>query len=74
VDVVLQHLAESLAFYGDRNGLRIFRKHLAAYVDEAATPSDPEARLEARRRLCRMDDPREVERGLSDLWRTEPAG
>lgn len=73
LEVVLQHLAESLAFYGDRTGLRIFRKHLAAYVDEAATPADPEARLEARRRLCRMDDPREVERGLSELWRMESA-
>jgi tRNA-dihydrouridine synthase len=71
--VVLQHLAESLAFYGDRNGLRIFRKHLAAYVDEAATPADPEMRLEARRRLCRMENPREVECGLSELWRMEAA-
>jgi nifR3 family TIM-barrel protein len=69
--VVLEHFAESLAFYGDRNGVRIFRKHLAAYVDEAATPADPEVRLEARRRLCRMEDPREIERGLTELWRTE---
>jgi len=28
-------------------------------------------RLEARRRLCRMEDPREIERGLAELWRTE---
>jgi nifR3 family TIM-barrel protein len=69
--VVLEHFAESLAFYGDRNGVRIFRKHLAAYVDEAATPADPVVRLEARRRLCRMDDPREIERGLTELWRME---
>jgi len=73
LDVVLQHLAESLAFYGDRNGLRIFRKHLAAYVDEAAAPADPEVRLEARRRLCRMEDPREVETGLVELWGKEAA-
>ena len=73
LEVVLQHLAESLAFYGDRNGLRIFRKHLAAYVDEAATPEEPAVRLEARRRLCRMEDPREVERGLAELWRMEAA-
>ena len=71
--VVLEHFAESLAFYGDRNGVRIFRKHLAAYVDEAATPADPEVRLEARRRLCRMEDPREIERGLTELWRMEAA-
>ena len=71
--VVLEHFAESLAFYGDRNGVRIFRKHLAAYVDEAATPTDPVVRLEARRRLCRMEDPREIERGLTELWRMEVA-
>lgn len=71
--VVLDHLAESLSFYGERTGLRVFRKHLSAYVDEAATPDDPEVRLEARRRLCRMDDPREVERGLTELWRREAA-
>ncbi|MCA3709838.1 MAG: tRNA dihydrouridine synthase DusB, partial [Phenylobacterium sp.] len=52
-------------------GLRVFRKHLSAYVDEAATPDNPEVRLEARRRLCRMDDPLEVERGLTELWRRE---
>lgn len=71
--VVLDHLSESLSFYGDRTGLRVFRKHLSAYVDEAATPADPMARLEARRRLCRMDDPREVERGLTELWKMEAA-
>jgi nifR3 family TIM-barrel protein len=71
--VVLDHLSESLSFYGDRTGLRVFRKHLSAYVDEAATPADPMVRLEARRRLCRMDDPREVERGLTELWMMEAA-
>lgn len=71
--VVLDHLAETLSFYGERTGLRVFRKHLSAYVDEAATPDNPEVRLEARRRLCRMDDPREVERGLTELWRREAA-
>jgi tRNA-dihydrouridine synthase len=71
--VVLDHLAESLSFYGDRTGLKVFRKHLSAYVDEAATPADPMVRLEARRRLCRLDDPREVERGLTELWKMEAA-
>jgi nifR3 family TIM-barrel protein len=71
--VVLDHLSESLSFYGDRTGLRVFRKHLSAYVDEAATPADPMVRLEARRRLCRMDDPREVVRGLTELWMMEAA-
>lgn len=73
LEVVLQHLSETLDFYGDRTGLRIFRKHLAAYVEEAATPADPALRAEARRRLCRMETPREVEAGLRELWREELA-
>lgn len=73
LEVVLQHLSETLAFYGDRTGLRIFRKHLAAYVEEAATPADPAGRAEARRRLCRMETPREVEAGLRELWRGDLA-
>ena len=57
-------------FYGDRLGLRIFRKHLAAYIENAPWPADPQARREARSALCRLEDAQSVERGLSALWRT----
>jgi tRNA-dihydrouridine synthase len=66
--IALDHLRESLAFYGDRLGLRIFRKHLAAYVDNAPWPMQAEARRRARSALCRMEDPAEVERSLIELW------
>lgn len=67
--VVLDHFHDSLNFYGDRLGLRTFRKHLAAYVDNAPWPMQAEARQSARRALCRLEEPSEVEGGLIALWR-----
>lgn len=69
LSIALDHFRDSLSFYGDRLGLRIFRKHLAAYVEKAPWPASAEVRREARSTLCRMDDPLEVEAGLIALWR-----
>ena len=69
--IALDHFRDSLAFYGDRLGLRIFRKHLAAYIDQAPWPASAEARRAARSELCRLEDPRGVEAGLTALW-TDP--
>jgi nifR3 family TIM-barrel protein len=68
LEIALDHFRDSLTFYGDRLGLRIFRKHLAAYVEQAPWPASPEARRQARSTLCRLDDPAAVERGLAALW------
>lgn len=68
LDIALSHLRESLEFYGERLGLRIFRKHLAAYIESAPWPADPQARREARAALCRLEDARSVEGGLRALW------
>lgn len=69
LDIVLSHLHDSLTFYGERLGLRIFRKHLAAYIEQAPWPADPEVRRQARSSLCRLDDPGAVDLALSMLWR-----
>jgi tRNA-dihydrouridine synthase B len=66
--IALGHLRDTLRFYGDRLGLRIFRKHLAAYIENAPWPASPQARREARSRLCRLEEAAEVERELSALW------
>ena len=66
--IAAEHLRDSIAFYGERLGLRIFRKHLAAYVENAPWPADPAARRAARGELCRLEDARAVERGLAALW------
>jgi nifR3 family TIM-barrel protein len=66
--IAIDHFRDALGFYGERLGLRVFRKHLAAYIEQAPWPADAEARRAARSRLCRLEDPREVERALTELW------
>jgi nifR3 family TIM-barrel protein len=65
--IVLRHLAASVAFHGPHHGVRLFRKHLAAYVDHGPAPADG-LRRDARARLCRLEDAADVAAGLSDLW------
>ena len=66
--IVLDHFAETLRFYGDRLGLRIFRKHLGWYVEQAPWPASAAARRAAKSALCRVEVAQEVERGLAALW------
>jgi nifR3 family TIM-barrel protein len=68
LEIALTHFRDSLAFYGDKLGLKIFRKHLGWYVERAPWPETPEARRAAKARLCRLEQPAEVEAGLSELW------
>jgi nifR3 family TIM-barrel protein len=66
--VALEHLADSLRFYGDALGLKIFRKHLGWYVEQAPCPASPDERRAARGALCRMESAADVERALTKLW------
>jgi len=68
--IVIEHLRASVAFYGLPLGLKMFRKHLGWYVEQAPWPEDPLERRAAKSRLCRLEDPHEVERDLAVLWRT----
>jgi nifR3 family TIM-barrel protein len=69
--IVLEHLRDSLNFYGDAWGLKIFRKHLGWYVEKAPAPLCAQARRAAKSRLCQMQSAREVEAALADLWRAD---
>jgi len=66
--IVLDHFEASLAFYGEQLGLRVFRKHLAWYVEQAPWPAAAADRRAARAALCRLDDPAQVRSGLGRLW------
>jgi len=66
--IVAGQLEASLAFYGDRLGVRMFRKHLAAYVEQAPWPARTEERRAARGALCRLDSPAEIRSALAKLW------
>ncbi len=64
-DLVREHLAAMLSFYGAASGLRQARKHIGWYLDRAAplAPSGSAARTE----LLRLVDPVELDRRLGTL-------
>jgi nifR3 family TIM-barrel protein len=66
--IALEHFTDTLRFYGDALGLKIFRKHLGWYVEQALYPADPAQRRAARARLCQIDSTRGVESALTALW------
>lgn len=66
--IVIEHLRASAAFYGLPLGLKMFRKHLGWYIEQAPWPADPLERRAAKARLCRLETPEEVEAALTDLW------
>jgi nifR3 family TIM-barrel protein len=70
--IALEHFRDSLRFYGDALGLKVFRKHLGWYVETAPWPACRQARRAAKARLCRLDRPAEVEIALADLWLADP--
>jgi tRNA-dihydrouridine synthase B len=67
--IALDHFTDSLRFYGDTLGLKVFRKHLGWYVENASWPACPSARRAAKSRLCRLENPRAIETALTELWR-----
>ncbi|HWA04559.1 MAG TPA: tRNA dihydrouridine synthase DusB [Rhizomicrobium sp.] len=67
--IALDHFRDTLAFYGDAHGLRVFRKHLGSYVENAPRPAGREDRRAAKAALCRLAEPRAVESALVALWR-----
>jgi len=66
--IVLEHFTDTLRFYGDALGLKIFRKHLGWYVEQAFCPADPVLRRATKARLCQIDNPAGVESALTELW------
>ena len=64
LDVLLEHMDTSLSFYGDNLGLRMFKKHLGAYVEASPHHPDAAVRRQDKGRICRLDDPRAIEAEL----------
>ena len=74
-DIILEHLARSLKFYGDVLGLKVFRKHLGWYVENAPLSlfgGDAHVRRREKSRLCQIDSPATLEADLSKLWAAGP--
>lgn len=66
--IALTHFRDTLCFYGDALGLKVFRKHLAWYVEQALLPADASERRAVRARLCQIDNANGVESALTTLW------
>jgi len=66
--IILQHLARAVDFYGESVGVRVFRKHLAAYIDKCPRSASTETKRNARAHLCRLETARDIEAGLVALW------
>lgn len=69
--IVIDHFRQALDFYGERLGLKMFRKHLGWYIEQAPWPDDAAERRAAKARLCRLETAGEVEAALAELWRPE---
>ncbi len=69
LESILDHFLDALRFYGDRHGVRTFRKHLAKYVaycDETISESE---RRSAASAMCRLESPHDIERAVTEFWR-----
>src|ERR1700722_20061646 len=68
LEIALDHLRDTLSFYGDEHGLRIFRKHLGWYIEAAGIPFCRDARRVIRSELCRLTTGADVQAALTELW------
>ncbi len=67
VEALRDLLSGSAEHYGAALGVRVFRKHLAAWTDAAPLALDEPARTALRRRLCQVADARALDAALAAL-------
>jgi tRNA-dihydrouridine synthase B len=66
--LALAHYEDIIAHYGECLGVRLARKHLAAYVDAAPVDIDPLARRAFRAALCQIAAPARVSEALAAFF------
>ncbi|HXS06980.1 MAG TPA: tRNA dihydrouridine synthase DusB [Rhizomicrobium sp.] len=69
--ILLDHLGSSLKFYGDALGLKVFRKHLGWYVENAPFGTSA-TRREAKATLCRIENATVLEKMVTKFWQDGP--
>ena len=55
-DSLCEQISDSVSLYGEKLGVRIVRKHVAAAIDRLAVEMPPARRVHLRRKLCRISD------------------
>ena len=70
-EILFTHLAESVKFYGETLGLKVFRKHLGWYVMFAPF-GDEASRRQAKSRLCQIERRSALESALHAFWSAPP--
>ena len=68
LSIVIAHLKASVRLNGAIHGVRLFRKHLAAYVEGAPWSGPTAARRQLRGQLCRLETAGEIITMLSEIW------
>ncbi len=72
-DAALTHYRDTITHYGAPLGVRMARKHLAAYVDHAPVDMDSGTRRAFRGSICRLAAPENVIEALSLFFENEVA-
>ena len=71
-DAALAHYRDTIAHYGTPLGVRMARKHLAAYVDHAVVDIDPAMRRAFRAAVCKLASPDHVAEAMGLFFDNEP--
>jgi len=66
--VAAAHYRDTIDHYGPRLGVKIARKHVAAYVDQTPSALTQDDCVRMRREMCRMDEPRHVLAALARFF------
>ncbi len=67
----IAHYMDTIRHYDQRLGVRMARKHLAAFIDQARLALEPAAHRSLRADICRLENPSEVLQRLADLSCTD---
>ncbi len=67
-DVISEHYQDMLRFYGERKGIRVARKHLSGYIENAPNIEMPAMRESMRQAVCRSNDPDFVLRVITEAY------
>jgi len=67
-NIISEHYTDMLSFYGERKGLRVARKHLAGYIENAPAIDTADMRDAMRQAVCRSNDPDFVLRAMKEAY------